>query len=322
LGATLQPAAAVVLFSLGLALVHEAGLFPFAFYAGHALEVRYGLSGRTARGWLTAHVKATGIGTALTVLAALVVWGAASVSPAGWWVLAWGAVSAAAVAGAWLAPILILPLFYRLSPLPGPVTDRLSRLAAQAGVPVLGVFAWRAGEGTTKANAALAGLGRTRRILVSDTLLADYSGEELDAVLAHELAHHVHHDLWRVLALDAAVAWLALWAAARAQAVLAGPLGLAGPADPAGLPLVALVMLVVSAAALPLVNAVSRMHERRADSFALDLTGEPAAFAGAVRRLAAQHLVEEEPAWLTRLFFSTHPPVCERLARARDWGRG
>ncbi len=317
----LEPGLSVALFAFGLALLHEVGLVPFAFYAGHLLETRYGLSRRPAASWLASHLKAAGLGVALTVLAALMLRGAAVAWPAGWWFLAWAASAVAAVAGAWLAPVLVLPLFYRLSPETGPVAGRLSALAAAAGVPVLGVFTWQSGGRTVRANAALAGLGRTRRILVSDTLLTDYSPGEIDVVLAHELAHHVRHDLWRILAWDVVVAGAGFWAAGRLHQALAAPLGLQGPADPIGLPLVALVVLAVSAAALPLSLALSRAHERRADDFALDLTGDPAAFAGAITRTAARNLAEDEPSLLTRLLFSTHPPVRERLERARAWGR-
>ena len=105
-----------------------------------------------------------------------------------------------------LAPVLLLPLFYRFKPLDRPaLVERLLALAARAKTRIRGVFEWTLSAHTKKANAALTGMGHTRRILLSDTLLADYSDDEIEVVLAHELSHHVHHDLWRAVAVQAAL---------------------------------------------------------------------------------------------------------------------
>jgi STE24 endopeptidase len=211
-------------------------------------------------------------------------------------------------------------MFFRFVPLAdGPLRDRLIALAERAGVHALGVFEWRMSDRTSRANAALTGIGRTRRIILSDTLLADYRAEEVEAVLAHEVAHHVHGDIWKGLAVDASAGLGALLAAGAALRAAAGPMGLASPADPAGLPVAALAVAAVSWAAAPIQNAVSRAHERRADRAALDLTGNAEAFVSAMRRLGARNLAEPSPAFLSRVFFHTHPPIDERIASAAGW---
>ena len=190
-------------------------------------------------------------------------------------------------------------------------------LADRAGARVVGAYEWGLGDKTRKANAALAGLGPTRRILVSDTMLAEYSDDEIEVVLAHELAHHVHGDIWRLLAFESILVLAAAYLAARALTVLAAPLGLTGPADVAGLPAVLLGIGAVSLALAPAAHGLSRACERRADRFALELTRNPQAFVSAMRRLGAQNLAEERPSRVVRWLFHSHPPVEERVAAAR-----
>jgi STE24 endopeptidase len=228
-----------------------------------------------------------------------------------------------ALALAFSAPVLLLPLFYRFEPLDRePLRDRLVALAARAGAPVLGAYTWKLGQKTRTANAALVGMGATRRILVSDTLLDEYSDEEIEVVLAHELAHHVHRDLWTAIALDVLLTWSAL---AAANVVLAWSwqrLGLRGPADIAGLPVLVLAVAGWSLLAAPAGHALSRVHERRADRFALELTGNAAAFIAAMKRLSAQNLADERPSRLVEILFHSHPPIPQRIAAARDWQVG
>jgi len=182
---------------------------------------------------------------------------------------------------------------------------------------VLGAYEWGLAEKTKKANAALAGLGGTRRILVSDTMLAHYSDEEIEVVLAHELAHHVHGDIWKGLLFEAVLIALGFRAASWGLAFAAPLLGLRGVDDMAGLPVLLLAAGAVSLVMLPAARAMSRAHERRADQFALTLTRNAPAFISAMRRLAAQNLAEDEPSRLVQWLFHSHPPIRERIAAAR-----
>jgi STE24 endopeptidase len=186
-------------------------------------------------------------------------------------------------------------------------------------VPVLGAFEWGLGDKTTRANAALVGVGASRRILVSDTMLKDYSDDEIEVILAHELAHHVHHDIWTALAVETLVVTTALYAA-HAAATRAGlnP-GSGGVAALGALPLLVLAAGGASFLLKPVANAWSRHNERRADRFALTLTRRPAEFISAMRRLGAQNLAEERPSAAVLWFFHTHPTIDERIAAAREF---
>ena len=317
-GSGLVPAVAGYVFVV--AALSELIHLPFAFHLGVVLERRYDLSSETAVRWVIDHFKAAAVALVLmTPTAVMVVW-LLRVHPARWWIVAAVAFAAVLVLLARFAPVVLLPLFYDIRPLErDQLRQRLLALAEKARTPVLGVYEWRVGERTTRANAALVGIGRTRRILVSDTLLAAHSDEEIETVFAHELAHHVYGDIWTGLVLEAAVVSLGLYLADRVLADFAIALGLDGKSDIAGLPLLVLSIGVVSLLLRPAANALSRAHERRADRYALETTGNSAAFVSAMRRLAATNLAEERPSRLVEALFHTHPSTAARIEAAKAW---
>jgi STE24 endopeptidase len=300
--------------------VYELGALPLSFYSGFTLERRYGLSRQRAASWAADHVRSAGVQLVFAVAAAAWVSASLRVWPAAWWVVAWAGAVAAAVAAAWAAPVLLLPLFHTFVPLENAgLRQRLTALAERAGVSALGIFEWRLSGRSSRANAALTGIGATRRIIVSDTLVTDYQADEVEIILAHELAHHVHQDIWRSLAADALAGGLAFALSDVLLRAAAVPLGLRGIADVAGLPVVALTGMATGWLVSPAMNAASRAHERRADRFALDLTRNADAFIRAMQRLGARNLAEQAPTWLARVLFHTHPPISDRLAAARAW---
>jgi STE24 endopeptidase len=303
-----------------VALIGEAVQLPLAFYVGVTLERRFGLSTETTARWWWDHAKAVAIGYVLAGAGAVIVCWLVRWSPERWWIAAAMAFAAILVGLAQLAPILLLPLFYEFKPLDRPaLRDRLVTLANRAGARVLGVFEWRLGDRTRKANAALTGIGRTRRIILSDTLLADHSDDEIEVILAHELAHHVHGDIWRGIAFETGLLTLGFFLADLALSAFVGRFGITAKWDPAALPLLMLAAGCVSIALKPLANALSRAHERRADRYALQMTGNVSAFTSAMKRLGAQNLAEERPSRLVQWLFYTHPPVAARIEFAQAW---
>jgi STE24 endopeptidase len=186
---------------------------------------------------------------------------------------------------------------------------------------VADILEWHIQEGA-RPTALVAGLGRSRRVFVASEMARDWSDDEIAVVVAHELGHHVHGDLWWTLAADALVLSLALWTADRVVSWASPALRLAGPGDLAALPLVGLVAGLVWLVATPLRHAQSRDQERRADRFALQVTGGAGAFGSAIRRLSARHLAEERPSPLTQWLFHRHPSVAERLEVAAAFSAG
>ena len=300
--------------------LHEAGALPFACFGGFVLERRYGLSRQSFGGWAREHVKALAVGLVVGVAAGVFVYSLLAAVPGpggrspGW--RRWRSRSPSRGRRPWSC----CRIFFRLAPLTDEsLRRRLLALAGRLGAPAIDVFEWRLSDRTSRANAVLTGIGRTRRILLSDTLVSDYDGDEIEVILAHELAHHVHRDVWRGLAFEAALTGIALFAGSRVLPVAVAPLGLRGVDDVAGAPVLVLTLMAVSFVMLPAANALSRRSERRADRLALETTNNGEAFISAMRRLGARHLAEDAPSALTRLFFYTHPPIADRIASARAW---
>jgi STE24 endopeptidase len=310
--------ASVLAYVVLISLINEAFGLPLAFYSGFLLERRYGLSNQTLATWLIDQAKSFAVGLTLGGAAASIVYAVMRASPDRWWLYA-GAIFALLIIGLTnLAPVLLLPLFYSVKPLQREgLRARLLALADRAGARVLGAYEWGLGEKTRKANAALTGIGGTRRILVSDTMLAEYSEEEIEVVLAHELAHHVHGDIWKGIAFESLLLIAGFYLAARTLDAFAATAGLRGSSDVAGLPLLLLAAGVVSVLMLPAAHALSRGFERSADRFALELTKNPGAFISAMRRLGAQNLAEDNPSRVVQWLFYSHPPMRERIASAQ-----
>ena len=312
------PGLTVVAYVVLLTLLNEVGALPLAFYSGYLMERRYGLSNETVAGWALDQMKSLAVGLLLGGGAAALIYFLIRLSPERWWIGA-GALFALIIVGLTnLAPVLLLPLFYTVKPLDrAALRARLLALANRAGARVLDAYEWGLAQKTRKANAALAGIGGTRRILVSDTMLAEYSDEEIEVILAHEIAHHVHGDIWKGIAFDSALVLAGFYLASAVLAWLSDRFGLRGVADPAGLPLLLLAAGGVSLLMMPVAHAMSRAHERSADRFALDLTRNPGAFISAMRRLGAQNLAEEHPSRIVQWLFYSHPPITERISAAQ-----
>ncbi len=289
--------------------------FPLDVLRGFVLPRRAGLLTQSLAGWLVDKAKAGALGGLLGLLAFELFYALLAWSPGRWWLWSALGLGAASLVLTAVVPLCIVPLFYRLTPLDDPaLRARLLALAARVGVVAAEVAVADFSRKGRTANAAVVGLGRTRRILVSDTLLAGFPPEEVEVVLAHELAHHARGHLAKGLGLQM-VLLVAVFALA--DALLrrtTGPLGLA---DPAGLPLLALVLTGLGLLVTPLAAAWSRRLEREADRVALAVTAAPAAFVAAMERLGRLNLAERRPSRLKEWLFATHPSLEERIATAR-----
>jgi STE24 endopeptidase len=311
---------AVAVYTFALVLLSSAVQLPFSIYEDLVVERRYGLSTQSTWKWCLDQLKGTAVVAVLGTIAALIIVTLLRWAPDYWWLAAALCFCVLLIALAQLAPVVLLPLFYDFKPLERPaLAARLVALAERAGARVLGVFEWRMSDRTRKANAALTGIGRTRRILLSDTLLAEHSDDEIEVILAHELAHHVYRDIWTGIALEAALILAGFYLADAALGMFANSFGLTGKGDVAAVPLVLLAAGAVSIALLPLLNAISRAHERRADRYALDMTRNVEAFVTAMTRLATRNLSEDRPSRLVEVLFYTHPPTAARISAARNW---
>jgi STE24 endopeptidase len=292
-------------------------------YYEFRLEHRYHLSNQKLRSWIWDELKGWLLGLVLGTLLVELLYFTIRQSPQHWWIVAWVAFMALLVLFAQIAPIVFLPLFYKFEPLENDnLKDRLIRLSEHAGTRVRGVYEWKLSEKSKKANAALTGLGATRRIILADTLLQNYSDDEIEAVLAHELGHHVHKHILKSIAVQAGITLLGFWAAntvlhyAMERSHLFETMS-----DFANLPLLVLVSTVLSFLLMPILNSYSRFNERQADRYCFQSITTVAPFISSMNKLAEQNLAERAPGKWVEWFFHSHPAIAKRVAAAEDWAR-
>ena len=309
--------------ALALGFVYAVLTFPLSVYGGYVRPRRFGLLIQSFPGWIFDRVKANAIAAVLLVglvaaLYALLLW-----SPQFWWLGLAAVVLLLTVILAQLAPVLLIPLFYKLTPLEDEeLKRRLNELAGRTGTRIKGFYEMKLSDKTTMANAALAGIGRTRRVILGDTLRDRYSHDEIEAILAHELGHQVHRDIPKQIAFQTALILVGLWLVSLVFDGAAARFGVFDVADPRSLPVLALLLGVYMTVTTPLSNWFTRISERSADRFALETTKSPAHFISMMRKLASQNLSEPEPSPLVEAYFYSHPHPAKRIRFAEGWSSG
>ena len=287
------------------------------------LEHRYHLSNQNFRSWLWDELKGWLVSLVIGGIVVELVYYTIRNAPQHWWLIAWAVFICLFVFFAQIAPVVLFPLFYQFKPLENEdLKSRLVRLSERAGTRVRGVYEWKLSEKSKKANAALTGLGQTRRIILADTLLENYSPEEIEAVLAHELGHHVHRHILKSIFVQAAITLVGFWAA---NAVLRYAVDdrhmFDSLSDFANLPLLALVSTVLSFLLMPALNAYSRSKEREADRYCFQSIPDVEPFITSMNKLANQNLAERSPSRVVEWFFHSHPAISKRVAAAEQWAR-
>ncbi len=297
---------------------------PLSYYSGFIIEHRFNLSNQTLVAWLIYQVKTWLIGT---VIGAIVLGGlyAAVWYTGRWWgVYVWVGVMLLSVGLAKIFPLVIVPMFYPSKPLDRPsLTQRLKELAGGAGMTITGIFNLGLSKDTKKANAMLTGLGSSRRVYLSDTLLESFDDDQICVVFAHELGHHIRGHIWKLIGMSAVVSSLMvtlIWWRLNPFA------GSGDPADcSAAIAALSQIMLISSLFPLaisPITNAISRRFERQCDSDALRLTGNAQAYRTAFQQLCRLNLEDLNPPWWEVVFFGDHPPMGQRIRMADEYECG
>ena len=314
-----QPWAAALYF---VALVVGLGIImmPLNYYQGFILPRRYGLSNQQFGSWLADRAKASALGILLGLGVVIIVYWLLDRLPGAWWLWAGVLLSLLSLLLTRLTPTLLLPLFFELKPLEDvELKQRLTNLAKQARTQICGVFTMDLSSKSTTANAMLAGLGNTRRIIIGDTLLQQYAPEEIEVVLAHELGHHLHRDIPKLIAVQAVIFLLAFYLSDVVLKASLTPLAFQGIADVAAFPLLVLSLAIFGLAMTPLVNTYSRYLEASADKTAVELTANPQAFVTAMAKLTEQNLAVAQPSRWVEVLFCDHPSYTKRVNLARRY---
>ena len=293
---------------------------PLSYYSGFVLPHRFGQSNQSLKDWLVDQLKGLAIGAPLGLLMLELLYLALRLTGDAWWLWAAGGLLLFNVILSNLAPVLIMPLFNKYVPLGDEHKDleeRLLNLAKRANTKVKGVFKFDMSKRTKAANAALTGIGNTRRIILGDTLINEFTADEIETVLAHELGHHVHKDIPFLIISGTLLVTIGLFIASLALNYAVNFFSLTSAADVAAFPALSLILGAYGLLTQPLENVLSRWRENMADDYALESTGKHEAFASAFTRLANQNLGEIDPEkWVVFMFYS-HPPLGERIAKAK-----
>jgi STE24 endopeptidase len=308
------------LYLLTLAASYGVIVAPLDYYHDFALPHRYGLLKQDLTGWLRDKVKALGLGLLLGLCLVIIIYWLIENLPMLWWLAAASIMFLVSLILTWLTPTFIISLFFKLKPLEeGGLKEKLVNWAKRAGVDIEECLTMDLSSKATTANAMLSGWGKSRRIIFSDTLLQEYSWDEIEVTLAHELGHHLHHDIPKLIAIQTAAFLLAFYLAH--LALRAGVLlfSFQGISDVAGLPWLILVLAMLILVLQPVLNWYNRRIEIAADETALELSNNPQAFIGLMTKLTNQNLTEAEPSQWAKLLFYDHPTYNERVKLAHNY---
>lgn len=321
-GAAQNYTLAVFLYVLMLMLISKVIGLPLEYY-GFRLEHRYHLSNQRLRSWLWDETEGMLIGLVLATVAVELIYLLLRQDPQHWWLIAWAVFMGLFVLLAQLAPVVLFPIFYKFEPLENEeLKRRLIVLSEHAGTRVRGVYKWRLSEKSKKANAALTGLGATRRIILADTLLDNYSEDEIEAVLAHELGHHVHRHILKSILVQAGITLFGFWLANEVLRYAVERRHLFETlSDFANFPLLILVSTVLSFLLMPALNAYSRFNERQADRYCFESVPSVQPFISSMNKLAEQNLAEKTPSRWVEWLLHSHPAITKRVAAAEAWAR-
>jgi STE24 endopeptidase len=313
----------LLLFVSSLGLLQSTISVPSGFLSGFIVEHRYNLSNQSLARWAWEHLKGMLVATPLAALVAVLLYACLDIYGSRWWLPVGCATTLISVVLTRVAPVLILPLFYTFRPVEnGTLKDRILGLCDRAGLHVGGIFAFNLSKNTRKANAGFTGIGKSRRIVLGDTLLREFSEEEIETVFAHELGHYYHRHIRTGILVGTLSTFLGLAVTARLYEWSSAALGFQTLTDLGALPLLGIWLSLFAVFTSPVGNAISRRHERQADTYAVNATGNPAAFASALRKIATQNLSDVEPHPLIEFLFYSHPSIRRRLAAVEALARG
>jgi len=297
--------------------------FPISYYEEYYLQKKYGLLKQRLGGWLIDEIKKTALSTLIGIPMIALVYQALRWQGDNWWILVSAGYFVLSLLAMVIVPVVIMPMFAKYTPIEDKeLLDTLSELARKSNTEIKGIFRWGLAEKTSQANAALTGFGKTRRIIISDTMLDNYSSEEIETVLAHEMGHHINKDILRMLSIGTVITTISLYCSHLILKQASVLWGLKGLTDFANLPLLLIVLSAISLLVMPLINGYSRHREKHADLYSFKMTGKPMILASALQKLANQNLSDVSPPPLVEFIFHSHPSVTKRVRFAEDYMAG
>jgi STE24 endopeptidase len=310
----------ILLYFLPLYLIYSIITLPFNYLSGYVIERKYEFSRQTTRQWLTDWSKSFLVSLILGVLVFEALYLITYISPHFWWLWLSLIMVVFTVVLSNLFPVLILPLFYKMTPMGNEqLKIKIENLCTKAGIRLKGVYNIDLSSKSTKANAAVVGLGNTKRILLGDTLVSGYSEEEIMPVIAHEMTHYQQHHMWWLILWQSIIILTLFFVIFCVHPVIYQWLGFTSIADIAGFPLFALIFSLLSFMTRPISAGISRYYERKADKGAIELTGNADGFVSVMAKFCNRDLAVAYPHPFIEWYTYSHPSVGRRIAFAENW---
>jgi STE24 endopeptidase len=292
--------------------------FPFDFYGSYIIEHRFSLSNQTVAAWLIEKIKGAAVGIVIGVPVAVVFYVFLKLTGWFWWLWFSVFIFFISVFLARVAPVIIFPLFYKFKNLESDeIRRRITRLLDDQGIPIKGIYSFNLSKDTKKANAGFTGIGRSKRIILSDTLIGQFTPDEIAVVFAHEMGHYKKRHIVKSIALGAFSIFLSFYLCGELYRLTLGYLGFAHVYDIAAIPVLFFYLTLFSLVTMPLSNALSRKYEREADRYALEVTRDREAFISSMEKLADMNLADRDPNPVTEFMLYSHPSIKKRIAFAR-----
>ncbi len=317
-GITKHDYVALLLFIAAFGLLESVLSLPLRLYSGFYLEHKFNLSNQRLISWVWESMKGMFVGTIVGVLIILFLYFCLRTYGSDWWLPVGVAMFLFSVVLARLAPVLIFPLFYKFSPLQqNELREKIVSLCQKVGMAVEGVFVFNMSKNTKKANAAFTGIGRSKRIILGDTLVANFTDEEIETIFAHELGHYKLRHLRTMMAVGVMSTFFGLFITSKLYESSLSWFGFDSLDQLAALPLLGIWLGVYSMITGPITNILSRSHERAADRFAITLTGNKEAFVNALQKLSKVNLADPQPHPVIEFLFHSHPSISKRISLLR-----
>ncbi len=301
----------VLLAGFGLGIL----LFPLGYYKDFYLEHKYNLSNQTFFKWIFEDIKGLGISLLIGIPILLAFYYTLVQFGNLWWLPFAILLFIVSVILARVVPVFILPLFYKITPIDNEdLKYRITALAEEAGIKVADVYKFDMSKNTKKANAAFTGLGKSKRILLGDTLLENYNNDEIETVIAHELGHYKKKHIVKNIIIGTIASFLTLFIVAKLYYISLSWFGFQNITEIAALPVLTLWAMLIGLVQSPLTNIISRKFEYQADEYAILSTGKAEAFKATLEKLTEQNLSDKDPHPFIEWFFYSHPSIKNRVA--------
>ena len=309
-----NPYISLLIFSAAFAIISGVVSLPFSIYSGFILEHQYNLSNQNFGQWIWESAKGVLVSIPILTPLALIVYFFLLTFNTLWWLPVAGTLFIISIGLSRIAPIVILPLFYKLTPLDDtPLKEKIEALTASTKMIVEGIYSFNLSKTTKKANAAFTGIGKSKRILLGDTLMNNFSEEEIESVFAHELGHYSYGHIWKGITVGTLSIFLGLYLTSVAYSISLSWFGFSSITQLAALPLLTLWLGIYSLVTSPLGNILSRKHEYEADRYAVERTKNISAFISTMNKLAEMNLADRTPHPLIEFLFYSHPSIEKRI---------